>query len=633
MCDRRGKILFVDDDQQILDGFSRNLRGLYDFELICGSQNALELIENSPPYAVIVSDMRMDGIDGNELFEKVKHLNPETVCVMLTGYADLNAALDAVNSGAVFRFLTKPCPRETLIQALDDSLEQHQRNGDQINYTYSIEVENGIQKIKRSSGCYSVTGYTAKQMMVNTSLRYDMLVPKYRKMYIEHFEKILRGEQAYPIEFQIIRKDGKVRWLRDTIIPRKNSSGKVYRCDGFVEDITPFKELSRRLQQTEARFERVTSNIPGVVFQCTYDSSNEKIDFSYISESCYEILFFRPEQLCGSFHNLTKIFDQETIDSFKTAISISAKSFKPCSWCGQGHINGRERWFQVLAKPEDIGGGKYIFDGLMLDITVRVRTERELKHANERLKENDRLKSEFVSTVSHELRTPLFIFKNIISNILSGVYGKISPKLRKNLYIADNTIDRLSRIISDFLDCSKIEAGALKLHLQQFAIQDIVKEVCNSLKSIAVEKCLNIKVIMPKKELMVKVDKDRMIQILTNLIGNAIKFSDKPSDINIFVNDHIDEVEVSVQDNGPGISQENIEKLFNRFIRINNVVDKVHDGTGLGLYIVKELVELHNGRICVESKLGQGSCFSFVLPKYVKQTRWFSKKVNSGAIK
>ncbi len=631
MLDKRGKILFVDDDIPLLNAFSRNLRGLYDFEMACGSHAALEIIEKSPSFAVIVSDMNMDGLNGNQLFQTVKEISPDTVCIMLTGYADINAALDAVNNNTVFRFLTKPCPRETLIQALDDALKHYSRKGERINYIYSIEIDQNRQTIKRSSDCYFVTGYTAREITEHENIRYEMILPEFRKMYIEYFEKLLKGQQAHPIEFQIKRKDGKIRWLRDTVITRINSEGIASRCDGYVEDITPFKELSRRLQQTEARFERVTSNLPGVVFQCIYNRQKDEIAFTYISESCYEILTFRPENLNGNIERFSQIFDSQTLTSFKKAFKFSADSFTPCNWQGKAEVKDRKRWFQVLAKPENIGNGKWIFDGLMLDITVRVRTENQLRIANERLKENDRLKSEFVSTVSHELRTPLFIFKNIISNTLSGAYGRINSKLRKNFEMADSTIDRLARIISDFLDCSKIEAGALKLSLKPCSIQKIVAEVSESFKSIALSKDLHIKSIMPKKALMVNIDSDRMIQVMTNLIGNAVKFSDKPGNINIFINDHINEIEVSIQDNGPGISKEDIDKLFKKFMRVHKVVDKVHDGTGLGLYIVKELVELHKGRIWVDSKSGQGSCFSFILPKHTELPEHSNNLILEGA--
>ena len=123
---------------------------------------------------------------------------------------------------------------------------------------------------------------------------------------------------------------------------------------------------------------------------------------------------------------------------------------------------------------------------------------------------------------------------------------------------------------------------------------------------------------LPKEPLMVNVDRDRMTQVLTNLIGNAVKFSNQEGVIKIFVNDHLSEVEVAIQDEGPGIDQADIGKIFSRFVQVNKIYDKGQGGTGLGLSIAKELIELHKGRIWVDSKPGQGSCFSFVIPKYVE---------------
>jgi len=144
--------------------------------------------------------------------------------------------------------------------------------------------------------------------------------------------------------------------------------------------------------------------------------------------------------------------------------------------------------------------------------------------ANQVLTEHDRLKSEFVSTVSHELRTPLFIFKNIISNAMAGVMGKISPKLYENLQVADMSVERLTRIISDFLDISKIESGAMDLNVSKFSISSFIEEIATSLLPLAEAKEITVETHIADDQLFVNADRDKIAQVLTNLIGNAIKF-------------------------------------------------------------------------------------------------------------
>lgn len=616
MLDKRGKILFVDDDVQILSGIRRNLRNFYDFDTADSGELALEKINAGANYAVIVSDMRMAGMNGNQLFAEVQRISPDTICIMFTGYADLDTTLNAVNNN-IFRILTKPCSSETIKEAVNDGLQQYRHKQGISSYTYTIDVDSTgkIIAAKRSLGCYSVTGYKPHDFEVDRKLRMKMVLPSYRKSHIEHFEALISGQERGPIEFQIETKDGKIKWLRDTVIPHKDSSGKVVRCEGLVEDITTYKDMSKTLQQSQARYKRMTANIPGVVFHAACDYDKKVIEMQYLSGSSSELFTLDSLSLMGPVEKMQKIFDIKNLHSFKNALFDSVREGKPCNWQGQGVIKGRKRWFQVMARPEQVSKGQYIFDGLILDITVRKRNELELQRVNKELKEFNKLKSELISTVSHELRTPMFILKNIASNAIAGVFGRINKRLRMNLEIVDQTIDRLAKIVSDFLDCSKIEEGRLRLQTETMPIQGVVKEVSESFKSIAGEKELEIRTLLPDEDLKVEIDRDRMIQVLVNLIGNAVKFSDKPGVINVFVNDHINEVEVAVQDNGPGISEEDLQKVFEKFVQVEKVIEKGKTGIGLGLHIAKELIELHDGRIWVDSKCGQGSCFSFAIPK------------------
>jgi signal transduction histidine kinase len=249
------------------------------------------------------------------------------------------------------------------------------------------------------------------------------------------------------------------------------------------------------------------------------------------------------------------------------------------------------------------------------DITKGRRAEMELIKKNEILGEHDRLKSEFVSTVSHELRTPLFIFKNIVSNAMAGVMGKVSHRLYESLKMADRSIDRLSRIISDFLDISRIESGEMKLRKAVMPMQTVVSEVVSSLEILASAKDIDLITNLGKNELMVDIDRDRIVQVLMNLIGNAIKFIPVSSKINVDVIDCEGEVQVTVRDNGPGLSEEEAEKIFDRFVQVHQFAGPGEHGTGLGLAIAKELVQMHNGRIWVESTPREGCCFFFTLPK------------------
>jgi signal transduction histidine kinase len=202
---------------------------------------------------------------------------------------------------------------------------------------------------------------------------------------------------------------------------------------------------------------------------------------------------------------------------------------------------------------------------------------------------------------------------------MAGVMGKVSHKLYESLRIADRSVDRLSRIVTDFLDISKIESGAMKLNREVLSLKAIVTEVLKSLQALAEVKGIELNCNNGNEDFQVFADRDRMTQVLTNLVGNAIKFIPINGHIDVNISDIDDEIKVMVQDDGPGLGKDEVEKIFDRFVQIHQLLGPGEHGTGLGLAITKELIEMHGGRIWAESEPGEGCCFTFVLSKYDPQ--------------
>ena len=713
------RILFVDDEENILSAIKRQFHREFRIETALGGEQGLEVISDSEPFPVIVSDLHMNGMNGLDFLRQVREKSPDTICVMLTGFAELDVAVDAVNEGVVFKFLTKPCPPDVLSQTLNECLEQHRRLVAMSVYTYTTHVEDGEPSwTQRSAGCLAVTGCSVQDFAADHLLQFSMVLPDHRGVVKENIKRVIAGNEVGPVEFQIHKKDGTVRWLRDTIIPHRDDDGKVVRFEGLVEDITDQKTVEVALQQSEARYQRMVANLPGLVYQFTLrDDGNVK--FIFLSDSCKELFGIDPEKIKDDSGNLMNRFRPEDRGDFFHMIAESAEKLTPCEWRGCGDFDDQEKWFHGVFRPERLSNGDIIWDGVLMDITdykqieeemellarfseenpnpvMRVsgagiityankasdpllrrwdrkaneplpdnlydlvtrikgsgtheyveipckervysivfasvedadyvnlyarditnakKAEIELIKANEVLKEHDRLKSEFVSTVSHELRTPLCIFKNIVSNAMAGVMGKLSHKLYDSLKMADRSIDRLSRIVGDFLDISKIESGSLKLDVRPMVMQVVASEVVNSLQALAAAKGIEIELSAGEEELVINADQGRVSQMLTNLIGNSIKFIPVNGHIEVKIEDSESEVCVSVKDDGPGLSKEEIDKIFDRFVQIHQISGPGEHGTGLGLTITKELIELHGGRIWVESVLGEGCKFCFALPK------------------
>ena len=260
------------------------------------------------------------------------------------------------------------------------------------------------------------------------------------------------------------------------------------------------------------------------------------------------------------------------------------------------------------------GAEDYLVKGESLQYTLvrAVRYAIERKQTR-KLKEEAEAKSRFVSTVSHELRTPLTAMKEGIVIILNGEAGKIKDKQRKFLDIVRRNIDRLTRLINDVLDFQKLEAGKMEVNIQENDINEVVKEIQKAMEPLVKENGLTITAVLDESLPIVNCDRDKIAQVLTNLVDNAIKFTEK-GDIKIVTTKSDGTVHISIQDTGCGIRKEDLPRLFNEFEQLYSINERKTGGTGLGLAISRKIVEKHNGKIWAESQLGKGTTISFVLP-------------------
>lgn len=228
----------------------------------------------------------------------------------------------------------------------------------------------------------------------------------------------------------------------------------------------------------------------------------------------------------------------------------------------------------------------------------------------------DQLKSDFVAKVSHELRTPLVAMQHSLSILFDEVAGPLSEEQKKFVNISQRNLERLNRLINDLLDLSKLEAKKMDIRAESSSILSVVQNVCESLDAWARTKGIVLSRRVPDDLPQVLMDQSRIIQVLTNLIGNSIKFTPKQGRITIEakIMEEKTIIEVSVSDTGPGIAKDDLGKLFSKFQQVGERSASDISGTGLGLAISKEIVELHSGRIWAESDMSTGARFVFTLP-------------------
>jgi signal transduction histidine kinase len=231
-----------------------------------------------------------------------------------------------------------------------------------------------------------------------------------------------------------------------------------------------------------------------------------------------------------------------------------------------------------------------------------------------RPREVDRMKDEFLSVVSHELRTPLTAVRGSLGLLASGKMGKLEERGQRMIEIAEQNSDRLVRLINDILDLEKIESGKEEMKREEVELARLVGEVLESMQPLAESAGVKLAA-AAVAGVRVVADPDRILQVLTNLISNAVKFSMPGSTVSVRVEARRDDVLVSVRDEGRGIPSDKLEAVFERFQQVDSSDARQKGGTGLGLPIARSIVQLHGGRLWAESELGKGSTFSFTLPR------------------
>ena len=234
----------------------------------------------------------------------------------------------------------------------------------------------------------------------------------------------------------------------------------------------------------------------------------------------------------------------------------------------------------------------------------------QLVEANGRLERFQTMQSEFVSHVAHELRSPLAIVKGALDNLKDGLHGDLTPDQLEPVTMSHREMNRLRRVVGDLLDIGQIESGRLHLKREALILQDVLRDVTRSCRELSQERGLSLQVELPEAPVTIVGDRDRLSQVFLNLLTNSIKFTERGG-VQVRLSHEGEGSRVEVADTGRGIAPEDLERIFKRFERVG-VEDQV--GSGLGLAIAKAIVELHGGRLWVESQLGRGSQFFVQLP-------------------
>ncbi len=424
------------------------------------------------------------------------------------------------------------------------------------------------------------------------------------------FDPIVKSRDGSPC-----RCDDKVIARRDrTTIPVDLVCNPIRRHGAIVGTVVTLSDATVRrrekeaLRDSEERLRQMAESITEVFWM----SSPEKDRMIYISPA-YETIWGRTRE--SLYEQPLTWLESIHPDDRKRVVAAALEKQARGEYDEEYRIvrgDGAVRWIHDRAFPvRNARGEVYRIAGVAVDVTDRKAREEEIRQANMN-REMDRLKSEFVSRVSHDLRTPLTSIKGSIDNLKDGIAGPLSGKQTEYLGRMARSSDELLHLVNNLLDLSGMETGKLVLAPAMFVLYDLVERIVGRFETLATRKDVTIDLEKFDGESQIFGDVDRLEQVIHHLVDNAVKFTIRGGRVTVALRRTGRFIETSIRDTGIGIPLEERTAIFNRFYRVTQ--DPAEKGSGLGLYIAKNIVEMHGGEIRVRSKVGEGSEFSFTLP-------------------
>lgn len=463
----------------------------------------------------------------------------------------------------------------------------------------------------------SITGYTRKEVTGHTTNEMGLWAKEEdrdRMLQMLKENGSISGE-----EFDFRMKSGEIRtWLFST---EQIDVDKEPCLIVMALDITERKQMEQTIGDSEEKFSRAFHAFTDAVSIATLKDGV----FLEVNDNFITLNGYTREEIIGHTSKEINVWVNPK-DRFRIKELMKKRGrFENEEFILQ-RKSGEMRTVLLSAETINVSGKRCILT-IGKDITERKQMEQqlqqhteELEEANRKLQELDKMKDSFLSTVSHELRTPLTSIKSFAEILLT--YDEDKETQREFLGIINQESDRLTKLINDFLDLSKIEAGRMQWEDSEQSLVPIVQNAIKITQALAKEKNLKVEFNPPENLPIVSCDKDRLVQVVTNLLSNSIKFTPGKGKITVGVkeaetngsNADSRSIVVSVTDSGIGISPENYEVVFEKFKQVGDTLTDKPKGTGLGLPICREIIEHYGGKIWVESEVDKGSTFSFTLP-------------------
>ena len=503
----KGKIVVVDDEKIVTSAFKTLLKveGFQDSHFFNDPKEALVFLQTNIP-DVVISDFLMPDMNGLEFLSEVNKLYPEVSKILLTGYADKENAIKAINEIGLYRYIEKPWNNDDLI----------------------INIKNGIER-----------SYLLSELRKKISEL--EIAKKELEKYSHNLEQIVE-ERTADLRQSNAKLSGIVNYCADGIV--------ILNEDGIIEQANPSAE-----------------SLIGLISSKLLNTSIDDYLFSkktFISKELHKLE--ESELLLRDF------YVKNSLTNIEVPVEVSF-----------ARINPDDEYKR--------------FVGVIRDVTEQ--------------KKSDKLRDDFIATLTHDLRTPLLAAIQTLTFFLDGALGELDEKQKLLLATMQKSNQDLLGLVNALLEVYKYDAEKLVLTKTNFNIYSLVEQVYRELLSLAKSKNIEFIIDCENKDLEINADRSEIRRVICNLCGNAINYTGENGKVVVTIKNEDKDLIFSVSDNGSGIPAEDIPNMFQRFSQ--GTSKKRSTGTGLGLYLSRQIIESHGGKIWLESKLNKGSEFSFIL--------------------
>jgi len=434
----------------------------------------------------------------------------------------------------------------------------------------------------------------------------NLILSDYLKELKESSEEVEHRGFSFNKEYRMVRKDGKPVDVNINSSGLKDENGNHIQTIYIVEDTTERKKAEKLIKESEGRYRSLFQNNRAVMLLLDPDTGNI-LDAN--SAACAYYGYPREKMLSLNIADINILPKEQILEELEQEKSRDINHFYFTHRLSNGVLRDVERY----SYPTLMDGKKLLY-AIVSDITDNRKMQSELVRAKMEAEIANKAKSEFLASMSHELRTPLNSIIGFSDMLLTQNFGSLNDKQLR--YVSNISVsgNHLLKLINDILDISKVEAGKMELKVEEFSVSDSISEVKALLTPLASKKDIQILSMVDKELTTIRADRTKFKQILYNLMDNAIKFT--PEDGYVIVEARVeeDQAKIAVKDTGVGISEAEAKKVFQPFTQLENAEYGKQKGTGLGLSLVKKFVEMHTGKIWVESEFGEGSKFIFTIP-------------------